>query len=194
MLLEGPQQTTGLIGQTWKTGNGRSRLVLTGQHKHTPPPPPPHQGNQGGAEQQGEHHPPHTRGGPRTEHNPASTMQTTTNPPPTPGTNKRNGRGAGKTTTTHNTTEQHPTNRTTRAPHTPPHVSVVIAGRQRPDPSRTRKLRPPAPMVLRPPGRGRAGHHRAHTTPPTTHTKRRPGENKQQHNNAGSRDLSPTNR
>ena len=164
MLLEGPQQTTGSIGQTWKTGNGRSRLVLTGQHKHTPPPPTPRE-PRGGRNNKG-NTTPHTRGGPRTEHNPASTMQTTTNPPPTPGTNKRNGRGAGKTTTTHNTTEQHPTNRTTRAPHTPPHVSVVIAGRQRPDPSRTRKLRPPAPMVLRPPGRGRAGHHRAHTTPP----------------------------
>ena len=154
MLLEGPQQTTGSIGQTWKTGNGRSRLVLTGQHKHTPPPPP-HTKDRGGRTREGTPHPPHT-GGPRTEHEPASTMQTTTNPPPPP--NKRR-RGPED----HNHPQHH---RATRAPHTPPHVSVVIAGRQRPDPSRTRKLRPPAPMVLRPPGRGRAGHHRAHTTPP----------------------------
>ena len=40
-------------------------------------------------------------------------------------------------------------------------------------PSRTRKLSLTAPMVLHPPGCGRVGHHRAHTTqlarePPTT--------------------------
>lgn len=41
-------------------------------------------------------------------------------------------------------------------------VSVVIAGEPRPAPFRTRKLRPPAPMVLHPPGCGRVGHRRAH--------------------------------
>ena len=52
-------------------------------------------------------------------------------------------------------------------------VSVVIATGKRPDPFRTRKLSLTAPMVLHPPGCGRVGHHRAHTTqlarePPTT--------------------------
>ena len=157
MLLEGPQQTTGSIGQTWKTGNGRSRLVLTGQHKHTPPPPP-HTKDRGGPDKRGHTTPP-TPGGPAPSTNPRPLCR----PPPThpPPPNKRR-RGPED----HNHPQHH---RATRAPHTPPHVSVVIAGRQRPDPSRTRKLRPPAPMVLRPPGRGRAGHHRAHTTPPTTH-------------------------
>ena len=43
-------------------------------------------------------------------------------------------------------------------------VSVVTATGKRPDPSRTRKLSLTAPMVLHPPGCGRVGHHRAHTT------------------------------
>ena len=41
-------------------------------------------------------------------------------------------------------------------------ASAVTVGRTHPDPSRTRKLRPPAPMVLRPTRRGRAGHRRDH--------------------------------
>ena len=63
-------------------------------------------------------------------------------------------------------THPHHTTHPQPAPPSPTTASAVTAGRTRPDPSRTRKLRPPAPMVLRPPGRGRAGHHRAHTTPP----------------------------
>ena len=50
-------------------------------------------------------------------------------------------------------------------------VPVDTAEGKRPVPSRTRKLSPPAPMVLRPPGRGRVGHRRntqpPHTPPPT---------------------------
>ena len=165
MLLEGPQQTTGLIGQTWKTGNGRSRLVLTGQHKHTPPPPPPHQGNQGGGgTTRGTPPPPHQGG---TPHRAQPRVHYADHHQPTPHPRTNGGGGPVRPqppTTPQSNTPQRAT--PARAPHTPPHVSVVIAGRQRPDPSRTRKLRPPAPMVLRPPGRGRAGHHRAHTTPP----------------------------
>ena len=42
-------------------------------------------------------------------------------------------------------------------------VTAAIAWGKRPDPSRTRKLSPTAPMVLHPPGCGRVGHRR--TTP-----------------------------
>src|SRR3954447_22385454 len=45
-------------------------------------------------------------------------------------------------------------------------VPVVTAEGKRPDPSRTRKLSPPAPMVLRPTGRGRVGHRRNTQPPP----------------------------
>ena len=41
-------------------------------------------------------------------------------------------------------------------------VTAAIAEGKRPDPSRTRKLSPPAPMVLHPPGCGRVGHRRTH--------------------------------
>src|SRR6266496_1772503 len=44
-------------------------------------------------------------------------------------------------------------------------VTAAIAAGKRPDPSRTRKLSQPAPMVLHPPGCGRVGHRR---TPPKT--------------------------
>ena len=56
-------------------------------------------------------------------------------------------------------------------------VSVVTATGKRPDPSRTRKLSLTAPMVLHPPGCGRVGHHRAHTTrsAPGGSTRRTPG-------------------
>ena len=47
-------------------------------------------------------------------------------------------------------------------------VPVVTAEGKRPDPSRTRKLSPPAPMVLRPTGRGRVGHRRNTRPPPHT--------------------------
>src|SRR3954464_7270891 len=39
-------------------------------------------------------------------------------------------------------------------------VTAAIARGKRPDPSRTRKLRPAAPMVLHPGGCGRVGHRR----------------------------------
>src|SRR5690348_10939269 len=42
-------------------------------------------------------------------------------------------------------------------------LSVVVAEGERPVPSRTRKLSPPAPMVLHPPGCGRVGRRR-HST------------------------------
>src|SRR4051794_22392101 len=48
-------------------------------------------------------------------------------------------------------------------------VPVVTAEGKRPDPSRTRKLSPPAPMVLRPTGRGRVGHRRNTRPPPHPH-------------------------
>jgi len=79
------------------------------------------------------------------------------------------------------TTHQSPRNnrRSAHHPHhedsatPPPHrggwclfhnVTAVIAEGKRPVPSRTRKLSPPAPMVLHPPGCGRVGHRRT-TTP-----------------------------
>ena len=42
-------------------------------------------------------------------------------------------------------------------------LSVVMAEGERPVPSRTRKLSPPAPMVLHPPGCGRVGRRRHQT-------------------------------
>ena len=126
--MVGPQQTTGLIGQKWKTGNG---LELTGTNRPTQTTTP---------------HPPHNRGGvgetaAKCE---ASTIRSTPNPPPQP----------------HHTTES-----TTRdGTALPTAVSVVTATGKRPAPSRTRKLSLTAPMVLHPPGCGRVGHHRAHTT------------------------------
>jgi hypothetical protein len=44
--------------------------------------------------------------------------------------------------------------------HNSTQVTAAIAEGKRPDPSRTRKLSPPAPMVLHPPGCGRVGHRR----------------------------------
>src|SRR5205085_5941676 len=44
--------------------------------------------------------------------------------------------------------------------HNSTRVTAAIAEGKRPDPSRTRKLSPPAPMVLHPPGCGRVGHRR----------------------------------
>ena len=66
--MVGPQQTTGLIGQKWKTGNG---LELTGTNRPTQTTTP---------------HPPHNRGGvgetaAKCE---ASTIRSTPNPPPQP--------------------------------------------------------------------------------------------------------------
>jgi hypothetical protein len=57
---------------------------------------------------------------------------------------------------------------TTTRPHNSTQVTAAIAEGKRPDPFRTRKLSPPAPMVLHPPGCGRVGHRR---TQPPPHTK-----------------------
>lgn len=61
----------------------------------------------------------------------------------------RSSRSTATPTTGHNSTQ----------------VTAATAEGKRPDPSRTRKLSPPAPMVLHPPGCGRVGHRR------TPHTK-----------------------
>ena len=82
--MVGPQQTTGLIGQKWKTGNG---LELTGTNRPTQTTTP---------------HPPHNRGGvgetaAKCE---ASTIRSTPNPPPN---HTRVGGGKGRwATTPHN--------------------------------------------------------------------------------------------
>ena len=141
--MVGPQQTTGLIGQKWKTGNG---LELTGTNRPTQTTTP---------------HPPHNRGGvgetaAKCE---ASTIRSTPNPPPQPHP-PTPGWAAAKAGQPHHTTES-----TTRdGTALPTAVSVVTATGKRPAPSRTRKLSLTAPMVLHPPGCGRVGHHRAHTT------------------------------
>src|SRR5215475_975282 len=62
-----------------------------------------------------------------------------TNPPPT--TNKRGAPGSHNTTTVQR-------------------VTAAIAAGKHPDPSRTRKLSQPAPMVLHPTGCGRVGRRR----------------------------------
>src|SRR3954463_2381200 len=64
-----------------------------------------------------------------------------TNPPPRPKT------GADTGSPVHNRTTVH-------------HVTAAIAARKHPDPSRTRKLSLPAPMVLHPTGCGRVGRRR----------------------------------
>ena len=142
--MVGPQQTTGLIGQKWKTGNG---LELTGTNRPTQTTTP-------------HTHPPHNRGGvgetaAKCE---ASTIRSTPNPPPQPPpTHTRVGGGKGRWATT----QPHSATDGTALPTA---VSVVTATGKRPAPSRTRKLSLTAPMVLHPPGCGRVGHHRAHTT------------------------------
>ena len=92
--------------------------------------------------------PTHKRGETKRRHAPgeptASTTQPRTNPPtPPPGG------------------EPQPNTRTT--PHHRP--GGHSGAGKRPDPYRTRKLSPPAPMVLPPPGSGRVGHHRNTHTP-----------------------------
>src|SRR5262245_57579484 len=58
-------------------------------------------------------------------------------------------------------TPQH-NNTTTQQHH---NVTAATAAGKRPDPSRTRKLSPPAPMVLHRKQCGRVGHRRTTTTP-----------------------------
>ena len=85
-------------------------------------------------------HTPHTTGvnTQQSKHSSASTVRFPTNTPPAPPT-----LGCGKTSEHRSTL-----------------VSVVIAVGKRPVPFRTRKLSPPAPMVLRSGERGRVGHRR----------------------------------
>ena len=139
--MVGPQQTTGLIGQKWKTGNG---LELTGTNRPTQTTTP---------------HPPHNRGGvgetaAKCE---ASTIRSTPNPPPNHTTHRVTVAGGQPITES--------TTRDSTALHCPYQTSrwSQRQGNAR-HPSRTRKLSLTAPMVLHPPGRGRVGHHRAHTT------------------------------
>ena len=149
--MVGPQQTTGLIGQKWKTGNG---WELTGTNRPTQTTPP-------------HTHPPATRTAGREQKGTGGRQQLSarrplygphpTHPPTTPTPRWAVAKGSGRP---HHTTES-----TTRdGTALPIVVSVVTATGKRPAPSRTRKLSLTAPMVLHPPGCGRVGHHRAHTT------------------------------
>ena len=147
--MVGPQQTTGLIGQKWKTGNG---LELTGTNRPTQTTTPPNT-----------HHTPSVRGKPGGERygkSEASTIRSTPNPVHQPHTTHASMWLPGAADTD-NRTESH---QTTAACTAHVVVSVVTATGKRPAPSRTRKLSLTAPMVLHPPGCGRVGHHRAHTT------------------------------
>ncbi len=124
-----------------------SRPVLIGRHKHTHPTP--HK----------------RRGAPQTC---CSRPLYGPQDQPTPHTRTTHTMRCARGRANHNTTPHTYALDNTRAdcgstqPHTD--VSVVTAGEPRPAPSRTRKLRPPAPMVLHPPGCGRVGHRRAPTT------------------------------
>ena len=166
MLLEGPQQTTGSIGQTWKTGNGRSRLVLTGQHKHTPPPPPPtpREPRGGDGTTRGTPPPPHQGGDPAPSTNPRPLCRPPpTHPPPPEQTNETAGgpvRPQPPTTPQSNTHTRttHPTTRlgghsgeATPGPIPNPEAKPPSANGTAP--ARTRKSRTPP-----------STHH-----PPTTH-------------------------
>src|SRR3954447_12197842 len=77
---------------------------------------------------------------------PASTIQNLNQQthPPTP---EQHTGQPGETGPVHNRTTVHP-------------VTAAIAARKHPDPSRTRKLSQPAPMVLHPTGCGRVGRRR----------------------------------
>ena len=149
--MVGPQQTTGLIGQKWKTGNG---LELTGTNRPTQTTTP---------------HPPHNRGGvgetaAKCE---ASTIRSTPNPPPQPHPGGRRQRKVGD----HTTQPHSATDGTTQHCQQPSRWSQR-QGNARPHPE-PGQLSLTAPMVLHPPGCGRVGHHRAHTTSrPGTATQR----------------------
>jgi hypothetical protein len=127
----------GLIGQTCTPGNRLSGLVLIGRGLTTP--------KQHATRTSGPTHTPPPQGSARDR--PASTIRFTNPPqPPTPPHTPRVRVG------TRGGAPWRPTQ-----VHT---VAAAMAAGKRPDPSRTRKLSPPAPMVL--PGRpgGRAGHRR----------------------------------
>ena len=92
--MVGPQQTTGLIGQKWKTGNGWE-LTGTNRPTQTTPPTPtrPPQGRQEGSK---------GNRGKRAAKCEASTIRSTPNPPPNH-THTQVGSGKGKwATTPHN--------------------------------------------------------------------------------------------
>ena len=85
--------------------------------------------------------------------------------PRTPARARAPGRAANQTTRVHYAAQNQPTpppprGPTTTAHHTPPPSRRPQRAGKRPEPYRTRKLSPPAPMVLPPPGSGRVGHHR----------------------------------
>ena len=142
--MVGPQQTTGLIGQKWKTGNG---LELTGTNRPTQTTTP-HTHRKTGA------------GWGRQQ---LSAKRPLYGPHPTHPLNHTHPRGVGGRR--QRKVGSHTTESTTRdGTALPTAVSVVTATGKRPAPSRTRKLSLTAPMVLHPPGCGRVGHHRAHTT------------------------------
>ena len=98
-------------------------------------------------------HPParERRGGPRTQPPRPLRSPEPTHPPPT----------KGPATTAH---------------HTPPPSRRPQRAGKRPEPYRTRKLSPPAPMVLPPPGSGRVGHHRNTHQPHRPARGRRPNQ------------------
>lgn len=117
-----------------------SGLVLIGQHKQQPHTRQHHKVKTAWEKHNKEHQRPLY--GPQPTHHPQGPRQ--------PNQDSRHS-GQGHTGTPQQETQLHKI------------ISVVIAGEQRPAPFRTRKLRPPAPMVLHPPGCGRVGHRRAHT-------------------------------
>ncbi len=135
-----------------RTNDVCSRPVLI-RRQLTPHPPPTKRGDTGGTPQ-----------------NTASTIRLPTNNPPRPHRPRWAGTGHGCTTAAHNCIHSHhcdqispPPRRHRRGRAGGDRVTAVIAWGKRPVPSRTRKLRPTAPMVLHPPGCGRVGHRR--TTP-----------------------------
>ena len=166
--MVGPQQTTGLIGQKWKTGNG---LELTGTNRptqtttpHTPTRPP--QGRYVGVT------------GQTAANREASTIRSTPNPP----TNHTQ-RASKATATRHKQPNNSSHTITTSLYHALPNQSSRWSQRQgnARHPSRTRKLSLTAPMVLHPPGCGRVGHHRAHTTVGPMRTTQSHGPHTQTH-------------
>ncbi len=141
---------------------------LTGTNRPTqnnPPTPQPNQTrnrDKGKQKKRGgqtrKQQPPHPLYGPQPTHTQTNKPATTT-PPHNGGTHNR------ITQPPHHPPTPHTKKRGHRGEQAPPPSRWSQQQGTRPDPSRTRKLSPPAPMVLHPPGCGRVGHHRAHTTP-----------------------------